>query len=299
MSETAAEPAGATNDLPLPGDEPATETAPEPKIKEESAEIPQESPVNSDSEENSSEDEELPLPETDEDDRKTWPKGYADRLKREKTKLAEERARSAELAARLESVAQPVIAPPMHPQHFENPPDRDDFVSDVDYQEALLDHVMNKKMAKAQVVQQQAAMDHHEKEFTKKWVDVHEKGPEKYSDFDEKVAKLSTNEFPPNRAMCEAILDSKHSADILYFLGMYPNKAKEIALLNPVQAVRRVTEIEHRFAARKKTTSVKTIDPVGASGGRSNKGAVLTGNKAPDNMQDFRKWYESKTGKKK
>ena len=65
--------------------------------------------------------------------------------------------------------------------------------------------------------------------------------------------------------MAEAVVGSTYRQDILYFLATYPEEAKKIALMDPINAVKKIAEIEGRFTAKYKANiskAPKAVNPL-------------------------------------
>ncbi len=216
---------------------------------------------------------ELPLP-VDEAQQtgKTLPKWVEKKLSRKEQELAQKEQEAAAYRAELERLhaqggyhANPNTA-------FDNDPgmpNRANFMDEGQYVSAVFDYKAAKQQAQAQhTVQaqqqkaQQAAMLEANKSFIDKWEAAKEEGAQKYSDFDEKVSRLDDKSFPTNRAMAEAIVDSKHGNDMLYFLGTNETEARRIASLTPVQAVKEIARLEARFDARQQPAISKAPPPI-------------------------------------
>lgn len=247
---------------------------------------------------------ELPLPETaaeeDETERETWPKGFKERLNREKEKLARERAEKVALQEKLSS-----NLTPEQQQHQANqqqqveqqfglkPPERDQFNSDFEFFDAALEY----KHTIARAVEQQEGMKKAQAKFQTNLQSTVSDGKEKYKDFIEKTQPLFSPDFPPNRAMAEAILDSDHKSDMFYFLGMHVDEAKRIANLNPVQAVKEIARLEARFIAQKRSNISKAPAPLSPTQGGGGGDGTVKGPPKSDNADDFRRWYEDRHGR--
>lgn len=194
--------------------------------------------------------EELPLPEENKS-KKELPKYAKKKLEKKERELQAKEAEIALLRQQIEQRQQQ--GHPTQSSFNPNiaPPKREDFQNEDDYIDARFEYKQKLEQIKHQTVSQQQAAINAEMAFTKKLKEAQDAGSENYEDFEEVIQPLFSPGFPGNRAMAEAIVDSPHNHDILYFLGKYPEKAREIALLNPVQAVKRIAEIETRFQARK------------------------------------------------
>lgn len=176
---------------------------------------------------------------------------------------------------------------------LEQPPEREDFDSDYDFASAVYKYENKKEHYNRYIQQQRDSAEYSERKFRENISKTKELGESKYSDFNEKISPLFREDFPSNRAMAEAIVDSKYKEDILYFLGSYSKEARKIAEMNPIQAIKEIANLERRFEDKSKNTIKKVqkvIEPI--TGG----GSAVISDKEPDNMSDFRVWYANKYG---
>lgn len=231
---------------------------------EEGAEqAPNESQEGSESEESTQEDDtdksldELPLPgEENEDKKKKLPKWAEKRLSRKEREIEAKAQEAAALRAELERLKTTQPAPAQQgvvPQtYYPNAPvpSREAFENDADWVLAVTEYGNAKKQFEQGIQQFERTQYENRARLAKEWENVIDKGNEKYDDFEEKVQALNSPGFPTNIGMGEAILESPYREDILYFLATYKDKAKEIALLSPALAGKRIAEIEGRFKAK-------------------------------------------------
>lgn len=92
-------------------------------------------------------------------------------------------------------------------------------------------------------------------------------GAAKYPDFQQKVFDPN---LPPlrevNSAAFQAVLESDAAADVAYYLASNPGEVYAFASLNPVQAIRKVAQIEAQLAAKPMTKTVPPRPPTRVSG---------------------------------
>jgi hypothetical protein len=224
---------------------------------------------------------ELPLPgDESADKKKEIPKWAEKRITKKEREAALLRAENEKLRAAIQTGAIP--GAPQIPQAEQvEAPRRENYNTEHEYISAIVKHENHVAAQKFHAERQQANLMAAEVEFQKNLKTTIDKGADKYDDFEEKTAFLFTKEFPPNRAMAEAIVHSDFKDDILYFLGTYQDEALKIAQMNGVAAVRAITKLEARFESRGKTKSSgapRPISPVGTNGGKTN---------AVNNMQDL------------
>jgi hypothetical protein len=260
-------------------------------------ENPEENTNDSNNTDESSKEEDLDLPEPDVSEeevkkKKEIPEWMKKKLERERLaserKEVEAEALKAEVE-RLRSLTQSNQAPTQ--KHSDsNIPSRDNFNSDAEYFLALSDYRDNARQQENLYRQRQQSIQQAEKSYQNKLKDAVDSGKEKYKDFEARTDYILYGEgFPSNRAMGEAIIESDHKDDILYFLGTHVKEAERIAHMNPVQAVKEITKIESRFTAKRKsniTKAPKPLDPVG-----STKGAATHGDPSKMSQEQFESWY--------
>jgi hypothetical protein len=250
-----------------------------PETKEEAAEEKQE--------EGEKPLEELPLPgDEDTESKKTLPKWVEKKLSRKDRELEVKAQEAAMYRTQLEQIQQAIpaaastIADPTLPR-------REAFANEAEFVAAVFDHKQAQSEKKAAQQRQQHALVQAETSFRERLKSAMDDGSEKYEDFEDKIKPLFSQEFPANRAMAEAIVDSEHKHDIFYFLGQHPEEAKKIAMLNPVQAVKKIAEIEARFNARKSQTTSKAPAPIGGVKTNQVKGKLV------NNLTDLAKLAET------
>lgn len=93
------------------------------------------------------------------------------------------------------------------------------------------------------------------------------KGQEKYPDF---IAKVTDPNLPPLReispAAYQAVMESDTGTDVAYYLASNPQEVYEFASMNPVQAIRKVAQIEATLAAKPVPGAVPPAPPTTLSG---------------------------------
>jgi hypothetical protein len=191
----------------------------------------------------------LPLPDPLKENRKDMPKWVEKKLSKRDRDIQIKEQEIALLRQQIAAAQQGQSSQPLQAQVA--PPKREDFTNEDDYLDARLDYREKARTQQRQLEHQHQSLYQAEMTFQHKLKNTLDSGSEKYDDFEDVVQPLFSPSFPPNRAMAEAIVDSEHKSDILYFLAKYQEKALEIAKLSPVQAVKKIAEIEARFHARK------------------------------------------------
>lgn len=241
--------------------------------------------------------EDLPLPGDEKEEKKNdLPKWAEKRLSKKEREINEAKAQTDLLRQeneRLKSLSM-TQAPANVPSSMQ--PQRDEYDNEGDYISAIVDFRNNAMMNKLIAQKNQQEVIEKEEKFRSDWMNSEEVGLKKYNDFDEKFEVLNDKSFPGNRMMAEAIIDSPYKEDIQYFLGSNPDHARKIALLPGIQSVKKIAEIESRYAARKKAATVTKAPPL-IGNVRTNKGGVPKVNPEQIPQEDFDKWYKEKYGK--
>jgi hypothetical protein len=240
---------------------------------------------------------ELPLPGDEEKSEveKDIPKWVEKKLSKKDKLLAQKEAEIAQVKAEAERLAQQMQQQRMQaPIPVEQAPQRENYNSDLEYQVAIADYAQEIKLQKIHQTQAEETHKQIQENFKKRLDETNNKGTEKYEDYEDVTDALFKPGFPSNRAMCEAILDSDHASDIMYFLGKYKDKAKEIALMNPIKAIKKIAEIDARFKERKKSNITKAPRMLGEERGQAKAGTW--GDPSKMNMDDFQQWYKANYG---
>lgn len=155
-------------------------------------------------------------------------------------------------------------------------PLRNQFDNEEDYIDARLEWKLKDQFMKSQAAQKQQEYIKKQKETVAQYEQSLERGMDKYKDFENKVYPILDPEgdFPTNASMGQAIAESPYSEDIFYLLGNNPKIARDIALLPPIQAVKKVAEIEQKFklklATKKTTQASAVIEPLTKGTGAAN-----------------------------
>lgn len=246
---------------------------------------------------------ELPLPgDEDPENKKTIPKWVDKKLNKKDQEILQAQNETALYRAEIERLK---TSPSQLPGTIVDPeiPKREAFSDETQFIAAVVAHTNKREAQIAQYRAEQQGMINAEKAFVSKWEETKNLGAEKYEDFDEKTAVLDTRDFPTNRAMAEAIVDSPYKHDIVYFLGSHADEARKIAQLNPVQAVKKIAAIEARFEARKKATNSKAPAPIesiktnGVKGFDVNSLEELSKNSEKMSQAEFERAFQKVSGK--
>lgn len=251
----------------------------------------------SENDQNSEEELALPDPdigETEVKSKKEMPEWFKKKLEREKSS-AERKVAEAE-ALRIENEKLKAQNIEKTKQQIDpNMPRRDEFGSDEEYFLAIADYRDNARHEATILYQRNEAIKSSEKKYQDNLKNVVETGKQKYKDFEERTDYILYGDgFPSNRGMGEAILESDHKDDILYFLGTHIKEAERIAALNPIKAALEIAKINSRFSAKKKSNITKASPPPTPLNG--NKGGATQGNPEKMDPEDFNNWYKNKYG---
>lgn len=232
----------------------------------------------------------LPLPGDEKEEKNDLPKWAKKRIEKKERLIEQAAAEAAAYKAENERLRSAQFNSPV--SQANDIPNRDDFDTEYDYFTAVTRHVNNRDLSRLQNEKALRDTAEQEKTFLDKWNDSEIEGLKKYEDFDEKFNVLKSKSMPGNRMMAQAVLDSPHKIDLLQFLGTYPEKAREIALKDPIQAIKDIAKLELRFSQRQNTKVVKSpkiISPV--KGNKGAEGQVDPNNLNPD---EYRQWYEAR-----
>jgi hypothetical protein len=260
--------------------------APEAEVEAPEGEQPEVKEEEAPDDENKSLDE-LPLPETNADNKKELPKYVKNKLEKKDREITAKEAEIAVLREQIQRQGAPNQAPVFNPNIA--PPKRDDFQNEDDYIDARIEYKQKLEYLKHQTASQQQQAMNAELSFGQKLKEAQDAGSDSYEDFEEVVKPLFSAGFPCNRAMAEAILDSPYKHDIFYFLGKNIDKAREIAQLNPVQAIKKIADIDARFQARKAQAATSKAPAPITSIKTNNASALLDINKVAQtgSQRDF------------
>jgi len=145
---------------------------------------------------------------------------------------------------------------------------RENFSNEEDWIAAITDKRLQQREEASRYQYQQMQHQKQQAEFVAKINEIKDKGVSKYSDFDDLVEPLfdPRGNFPRNEPMAAAIADSEFGDDILYFMGKYPDQARELAKKPPVQAIKAIAILEQRFREKRNSApakaSEKLIEPL-------------------------------------
>lgn len=234
----------------------------------------------------------LPGDEEEKDYEKSWPKGFKESLRRKEKKLAAVNTELAQTKQRLSELESNFTKSSQQVQGLEKPI-RENYASEEEFFNDLYHYNRKIEQHDLQTKQYQSQLDKMRQEFETRHERILSTGIRRYDDFEDIIEPMMSDGFPTNQLMYDAIADSEFSHDILYFLGKHIDLAREVALLPPAKAIKKVAEIEVRFRDRKKQDKTKAPNPVAAVNSQPTRGIN------PENMSpaEYRKWRESKANK--
>ncbi|GAC1403873.1 MAG: hypothetical protein NVSMB64_06280 [Candidatus Velthaea sp.] len=215
-------------------------------------------PVETDSE---SETEKTPETETEKPEKKGGFQKRIDKLTREKSELATQKA---ELERRL---AENPAAKPIEKQP-EGKPQASNFDTYEAYTEALTDWKIDQREQARTKTETDRQAANAQKAVSDKFQERIAETRKRYEDFDEVLA--NADDQPVSAAMNQIILESEHGPEVVYFLAQNLDQAAAIAKLSPLAAARAIGKIEAGFSKPDSETKPAVskapppIKPVGA-----------------------------------
>lgn len=124
-------------------------------------------------------------------------------------------------------------------------PERSQFVSDEDYQEALTDWKVDQKLAERQQQEQQARMSAAQQQMQDNWTRRLNAAKADLQDFDEVVGKSEID--LPNH-LYVALVESDTGPELAYYLAKNPDEAQRLKAMSPTAALRMLGKLEDRLA---------------------------------------------------
>ena len=230
------------------------------------------------------------------DKRKEKIKAEIDALTREKY----EAQRQAESTQRQLDEMQQWVRQQQAPPQFGDMPKLADFDYDEGrYQQAVQQwHISTFQQAQEQqnaAAQQYQQQMHAQREAQTLQAKIAE-GTKKYPDF---AVKVNDPSLPPlrevNPAAFQAVIESEVGVDVAYYLANNPSDVYALAQMSPMQAIKRVTQLEAMVA--KQPPGTAQVAPRPPSTLKGSAGAV----KDPSKMStdDWMKWRNKQTAKQK
>ena len=173
-------------------------------------------------------------------------------------------------------------------------------LADVGYDEAAYQHAVQqwseaktqKQYEQAAKIQQQRQAEQQAQQQQAVIAQKMQEGMVKYPDFQQRVGQMPSL-GSINQAAYAAMMESDQTADVAYYLASNPQEAYALASMTPIQAIRKVAEIEGRLAAKPAPTNLPPKPP-SKLGGQSN--AVTDPTKM--STAEFMKWREAQLSKR-
>ena len=228
------------------------------------------------------------------DKRKEKIKAEIDALTREKY---EAQRQAEQTRQQLEEMQQWVRQQQAPPQYGEMPKLADFDYDEGRYQQAVQQwHVSNLQQVQEQqnmAAQQYQQQIHAQREAQTLQAKIAE-GTKKYPDF---AVKVNDPSLPPlrevNPAAFQAVMESDAGVDVAYYLANNPSDVYALAQMSPMQAIKRVTQLEAMVA--KQPPSAATLAPRPPSTLKGSAGTV----KDPSKMStdEWMKWRNKQTAK--
>lgn len=182
----------------------------------------------------------------------------------ELTRKRREAEREADYWRQQAQVAKPKEEPKeVIPPGMPAKPTVDQFDSYEDYVEAVADWRADYKLAQRDLMAQQRQVQERQQQAFEGHTQRIESAKARYQDFDDVLADARDIIMPPESL--QAIVESDHSADVLYHLAKNKADAKRIAALPIHQQLKEIGKLEARFE-RKEDPPVKRVskapDPI-------------------------------------
>lgn len=144
-------------------------------------------------------------------------------------------------------------------------PERKDFKTDAEFDDAMFDYRYKVRRAKEQVEAQRKALDTRLKENFENYQSQVAAFKEEHDDWDDVV----NQPIPVHESVYLAIQELENGAAVTYYLGQHPDEARRLAELSPLSAVIKVGEIATKLKGgasatdgKKKTPSKPIPEPV-------------------------------------
>ena len=180
-------------------------------------------------------------------------------------------------------------------QPFTDPkPKIDDYVTQEDYTEALVDWKLKGGQGKTSSAAAPSPKEFGAEDFDFAREELIETGKEKYPDWD-KVVVTDMQALPITVPMAMALVELAEGPDITYYLGKNPKEAKRISILSPARQVVEIENLKRLFKTQAGTQqNISTIKPVG-----SGRGPVGQVKKDPSKMgfDEFKAWRKAGGGR--
>ena len=197
---------------------------------------------------------------------------FQKRLAREKRKL--QREAEEEVQKRVNDLASRQTQQPVQSQPTAvGAPKIDDFPTYEDYRQAATRWEIKEELRQERDRENQTKAQREAQTLQETWKQRESKAMDKIDDYEE-VADLNRlrREGALNPAMAQAIIGSEFGPELLYALGKDTDRAKQIAQMNPADAIRALGRMEAKFEApapipRQITNAPAPLTPVSGAKG--------------------------------
>lgn len=190
-------------------------------------------------------------PTSQEGEQKGKPKKpLIEELVRTRHERNEARTEAEQLRDELETLRQQMQAAQAQPaaKELDPRPQRTQFVSDEDYQEALTDWKVDQKLAERQQEEQQARINASQQQMADNWQRRLDLAKKDLTDFDDVVGKSEID--LPNH-LYVAVVESDLGPQLAYYLAQNPDEARLLRGMSPTAALRMLGRLEDRLAPEK------------------------------------------------
>lgn len=175
-------------------------------------------------------------------------------------KPAEEREARESLEARLKEL-EAKVSPPAQAESDElgEEPKPEQFSDMYEYAKALAEYTADRKLMERDKEEKARKAAAEQEQKFKAWADRVNAAKNDLPDFDDMVQSSDVRVSDPVR---DAIIESEHGPQILYYLAENSEFAKKLADMSVVSAVREIGKVEARFVREATKESTPEVKPV-------------------------------------
>lgn len=203
-----------------------------------------------------------------------------ERIKGLVKKVSEFEAENRRLQAELQTSRTPVS---------EKKPERDNFDTFEDYQEAIAEHTAHRVYRETQEKVEKETQKRQQEQFVQTrremWEAHSEAVAEKYDDGSDILDNFT--DIVLSQAGVDVILESELGGDLAYYLGKNDAEAQRISKLSPARQAAELGKLEAKLASEPIKKASKAPAPVDTVTGRSS-----TANDLPKDSDDSKTWYQ-------
>lgn len=175
-----------------------------------------------------------------------------DEAERERLEKEQAKRELDDLKKRLE-----VLETPAEQKAVSDRPTRSQFATDDDYQEALTDWKVEKRLAEQAAQEAEARQRAAQAQMVENWKARLEEARKGTEDFDTVVGAAET---VLHQAVLDAIVESEAGPQITYYLAKNPAEAKRIAGLRPSSGAREIGKLEAQLTQGKPTAKPVSVE---------------------------------------